>query len=1184
MRTYKNCIYPVKGLLAGLLSLWLMINQAQAQSPALVNSPMTGTPNAGQYYSPTSITLSPGFQFTATTGNSLRLYISGEICNPLLTAPSGTQNYVITYTPRKANITNPADPNLATCDVITTIQYLDGLGRPLQTVQVKGNPDGTKDVIQPMAYDQFGREATKYLPYTTASGNAGSYRSDALTGAQQGFYNTPPSGVVQIPTPHATTVFEPSPLNRPTEQGAPGNDWQPGQHTVRTEYGSNTNGDAAHTVKLYEANDVTTAGQEYKRTLNSTGNYAPNELYLTILKDENYNPNTDGLEGQVYEYKDKEGRVVLKRTFNKKNNSIETLSTYYVYDDLGNLSFVLPPGANPDNVVPNQTTLDNFCYLYRYDGRKRLIEKKLPGKGWEFMVYNKLDQVVFTQDANQRIENPQRFTFTKYDVLGRVVITGIFVSGNGPDNNLSAPDPGLRIWLQNFYNSMVEPIWETKDNSTVTGYSNTSTPGGTGYTYLTMNYYDDYDFLSNGNINPLPAVFTTPNTGNPLIFKPKGLLTSTRTNIWGTNAMLLTVNYYDDEGRVIQTKSQNHLQGTDVIDNTYSFTDELLTSTRTHTVGSATTTIAMRYEYDHMGRKTQTYEKINNDSEVQLSKFAYNEVGQLMNKRIGNGLDSTTYAYNERGWITGTNSSKFALQLGYNSGSNPQWNGNIASMNYLTTMVNAPGTKAFSYNYDKLNRLTNATSTANQLDEAMTYDVMGNITALSRGGTGAGSLNYSYNGNQLTQVTGYSPRSYAYDPNGNATSDGMGKTITYNLFNLPQTVSQQNNPNNILATYTYDAGGNKLKNTGSDGTWDYIGGIVYKNNAIDFISTEEGRVKYSNGNWNYEYNLKDHLGNTRASIDKNPTTQTARVIQEDEYYSFGLRKPTGGYDLSNNNRYLYNGKEIQVDLANQYDYGARFYDPVIARWTSVDPLAEKMRRHSPYNYGFDNPIRFVDPNGMKPVDDYFNRMGKYLGSDNNTGVESKIRIVEDSKTGLITNLDGTVDRGRGVQNSSLLSNNFFGDSGSQQMLGKIGDHYLKQDGFNPSTLDNGGVKAGYSDRGDALMFHNPGTKDINIDITGNRLGTILDNVGNFRNALSHEFKHTTEPAGTDQPHNEVSAIRFQMSQPSWKMTTADFRSGVSTQATSNLNHIGAKSPAEYNMLRNEFQSKGLKIWNPYLKN
>lgn len=89
------------------------------------------------------------------------------------------------------------------------------------------------------------------------------------------------------------------------------------------------------------------------------------------------------------------------------------------------------------------------------------------------------------------------------------------------------------------------------------------------------------------------------------------------------------------------------------------------------------------------------------------------------------------------------------------------------------------------------------------------------------------------------------------------------------------------------------------------------------------------------------------------------------MIQEDEYYSFELRKPTGGYDYSNNNRYLYHGKEIQTDLTNQYDYGARFYDPVIGRWTSVDKLAEHPLQidNSPYAYTVNNPIRYNDPDG-----------------------------------------------------------------------------------------------------------------------------------------------------------------------------------------------------------------------------
>ncbi|MXV18007.1 RHS repeat domain-containing protein, partial [Hufsiella ginkgonis] len=158
------------------------------------------------------------------------------------------------------------------------------------------------------------------------------------------------------------------------------------------------------------------------------------------------------------------------------------------------------------------------------------------------------------------------------------------------------------------------------------------------------------------------------------------------------------------------------------------------------------------------------------------------------------------------------------------------------------------------------------------------------------------------------------------------------------------------------------------KTSSTTGTTDYIGGIHYGtvsgNYVINFIQTEEGRaVRQSDNSYKYEYNLTDHLGNVRKSFDI--YAGAARVIQSDDYYPFGMQK--AGTVPGNANKYLYNGKEMQEELG-QYDYGARFYDPVIGRWNTVDLLAENNRRWSPYNYTINNPVRFVDPDGRDWLD------------------------------------------------------------------------------------------------------------------------------------------------------------------------------------------------------------------------
>lgn len=211
------------------------------------------------------------------------------------------------------------------------------------------------------------------------------------------------------------------------------------------------------------------------------------------------------------------------------------------------------------------------------------------------------------------------------------------------------------------------------------------------------------------------------------------------------------------------------------------------------------------------------------------------------------------------------------------------------------------------------------------------------------------------------KYNGVTYRNYTYDLNGNTTGNAY-QTWAYNFLNLPSQVSRTG----VILSYRYTAAGEKLQLRKNNVVQaDYISGIQYKGGGvIDFIQTDEGRYDYAGGT--FQYNLTDHLGNVRVSIGR-ATATSAEVLQEDEYYAFGLN--VNRKDASSGNRYLYNGKELQPDMAlGVYDYGARFYDPVIGRWTTVDPSSEDGGQESltPYQYGLNNPIRYDDPDGRCP--------------------------------------------------------------------------------------------------------------------------------------------------------------------------------------------------------------------------
>ena len=220
--------------------------------------------------------------------------------------------------------------------------------------------------------------------------------------------------------------------------------------------------------------------------------------------------------------------------------------------------------------------------------------------------------------------------------------------------------------------------------------------------------------------------------------------------------------------------------------------------------------------------------------------------------------------------------------------------------------------------------------------------------------------------------------------------------IVYNHLNLPLKISFANGG---TITYFYNAIGQKIKKVVLENsitnTTDYLNGYQYKNSGLQFFPTAEGYVNFTAskvqgvpGKFNYAFNYVDHLGNVRMTYSQDPISLTLRIMEENHYYPFGLKHSGYNSDMSmyskdaigtrikpvpplfvTSYQYKYNGKELQDELGlNMYDYGNRLYYPARAGWSNIDPLAEKMRRYSPYNYCFNNPLRFTDPDGMAPTD------------------------------------------------------------------------------------------------------------------------------------------------------------------------------------------------------------------------
>ncbi|WP_336704348.1 DUF6443 domain-containing protein [Chryseobacterium indologenes] len=821
-----------------------------------------------------------------------------------------------------------------------TAQYYDGMGRLRQIINIKGSPLG-KDVVQPIVYDASGKNTRTYLPIPQSGSANGSIYAQS-------------SNLVAFPVNDASNFYanekifsekaiESSPLNRVLQQVQMGNEWN--SKPVNLAYSTNSTSDK---IRYFKTSTTWVNGVS-SNTLIDAGFYQAAQLFKNSVKDEDGN--------EKLTFKNTKNQVVLERRGAAGNFA----DTYYIYDKYDHLVYILPPLASfePD-ISTNETKRANLCYENKYDGKNRIAERRLPGKGWELLVYDKQNRLVAVQDAVLKTKG--QWLYSKYDQFGRVAFTGITSGGD------RKTEQELADGILNNNVKMTSSVVFNRQGMDVFYDPATSYPHASKWiALLSVNYYDSYP----------PYSFNPP---LPTSILDQSVLTETQSvSTKGNATMKLVKNieddnwtknyaYYDGKNRVIGTYAINHLGGYTKNEILLSFAGEMLKLNTVHLrkQGEVGVTVSERFIYDSQNRLKRHYHKVGNKPEELLAENTYNEISQLVNKKVGSNLQSIDYAYNIRGWLTDINRDQmiipdlggklFSYKIKYNqkdgitnpdsalfSGKDvkPRFNGSIAEIDWraVESIGSNPSIipKRYGYAYDNMNRLSagyyqnpqNPYSRENT--ESLSYDVNGNITNLYRTSVTENSnttatvidnLSYIYvAGNKISSITDNSgnPSGYEggggiidYDLNGNMSkiTDKNISRITYNHLDLPNKLEY--GTLGILGSqnYLYDSEGVKLQKTVPQ----FECGIIDCYTTTDITDYLDGfqyqsRVTSNNGGGGIE--LLSALDNTKYAYEKQ-----AFSIDATEAFDTGLNPPPGNGDPKNPNLKFFPTNEGFYDYQN----------------------------------------------------------------------------------------------------------------------------------------------------------------------------------------------------------------------------------------------------------------------------
>ncbi len=741
----------------------------------------------------------------------------------------------------------------------TVISHYDGLMRIIQQISMKATPSG-KDMVQPVEYDPLGRASKSYLPYVATSD--GEFQNQYET-SQAAFYNNSSDNIADDAKPYATSVYEKSPVGRILKQGNVGDGFQPNQgHDQRVQYFFN------------DANEV--------RKLNSDGSSTTYWAVNTLFKIKSI----DAEGNHVITYTDASGQTVLQKQQLDETIGgvmVNYLETYYVYDDFGRIRYIISPkgvkelAANGWTLSAFNNIRDVYVYQFVYDYRGRVMEKKVPGQAWMYYIYDDLNRLVLTQDGLLRAQ--KKWLFVKYDYKGRVVMSGLYLNANDTTRStVQAIADGL---YKSSNLTFGVSAWYESKATILHGYSNTSFPktnqNNSALEILSVNYFDTHDFDYNGsNDYAYTDQFTVGTDGvdDNTVGRTRGKATGSKRLILGSTNWLYSYIFYDEYGRAIQVRSNNHLNPA-TVDNlstgVYLFDGTLAASKMYHNAGSGRiTTVLSKYEYDTQGRVAKIKQSNNGGALQTVAKYTYNELGQLVDKKLhetttDNYLQSVDFRYTIRGQLKSINNAQltndgntsnddtgdyFGMELlrqNTESGLNNStlYNGNISAVKWkgIGAATGSAEQKSYKFAYDKTNKLDTATW---QVKGASAWD--------KEVGVHNESMAYDHNGNILKLTRHQNQRGFAIVnniPTETSTPQLMDDlTYTHTTGNQLSKVEDASaddkgfkNGSNTTDEYMYDINGNLLKDK-NKGITNIVYSFLGKPTQISFGSTKTINYTY----------------------------------------------------------------------------------------------------------------------------------------------------------------------------------------------------------------------------------------------------------------------------------------------------------------------------------------------------